>query len=264
MLTIAEYVKPNSIDEAYQLLTTRENAVIVGGGFFMRMSSRKIGTAIDLSRAGLDFIRETDEHIEIGAMTTFSRLMRSDVLQKNLDGLIPATLAHLPGEQIRNMVSVGGTVCGMYAFSELLTSLMVLNCRVALHRNGVLSLADFFAMKGKNGDILEKVIIQKDDLHAAYQMFRNSAGSLPVLTAAVSKNRTGYKIAVGARPGVATLATEAMAYLNKNQLTSDFAEKAAEIAASELEFTNDRRASGEYRRELCKTLVKRAILEAQR
>lgn len=97
MITIKEYVKPSSVAEAYSLLTTRENPAVIGGGFFLRLASRKIGTAIDLSRAGLDFIRETEGNIEIGAMTTFRRLEQDPVLQRNFDSLIPATVANLPG-----------------------------------------------------------------------------------------------------------------------------------------------------------------------
>lgn len=266
MLTIAEYVKPKSCADAYSLLTTAQNAAVVGGGFFLRLASRKIGTAIDLSGAGLDFIRETDREIEIGAMTTFSQLRKAEALARHWDGIIPATVAHLPGTQIRNMVSVGGTVYGRYGFSELLTSLMVLNCRVALHRSGTMSLAEFLT-KGKIVDIVEKILLDKEALQASYQMFRHASASLPILTVAVSKAAHNcdapYKIAVGGRPGVAALATEAMAYLNDIPVDAANCAKAGEIAAAELSFGNDRRASGEYRRALCKTLVKRALLEVQ-
>jgi CO/xanthine dehydrogenase FAD-binding subunit len=264
MITIDEYVKPRSVIEAYNLLTSRENAAVVGGGVFMRLASRKIGLAIDISEAGLDFIREIDDTIEIGAMTTFGELGRSVVLQKNLDGLIPNTVANIPGVQLRNMVSVGGTVYGRYGFSEFITCLMVLDCKVFLHNKGELSLNDFLTGKSNNKDILEKLIIKKQEIRASYKMFRNSFGSLPILTAAVSKSGIDYKIAVGGRPGMAALAHEAMKYLGTCEINKQTAEKAADIVSSELGFTNDRRSSAEYRIELCKVLVKRAIMEVQR
>ena len=254
MITIDEYVKPRSVAEAYTLLTTRENAAIVGGGVFMRLASRKIGLAIDVSSAGLDFIKETDDAIEIGAMTTFSTLESSTVLQKNLDGIIPYTVANIPGKQLRNMVSVGGTVCGRYGFSELITALLILDCQVVLCKNGAMSLHDFLVLKGATKDILEKLILKKQEIRASYQMFRNSFGSLPILTAAVSKFGFEYKIAVGGRPGLAELGHEGMKYLGTCEINADTAEKAAAIVAAELGFNNDRRASGEYRQELCRYL----------
>jgi CO/xanthine dehydrogenase FAD-binding subunit len=264
MITIDEYVKPKSAAEAYALLTTRENPAVVGGGVFMRLASRKVGVAIDLCQAGLDFIREGERQIEIGAMTTISRLISSQELQQNFDRLIPTAMANLPGVQLRNMVTVGGTIWGKYGFSELLTCLMVFDCKVALHHGGILKLADFLAQNGKEADIIEKIVIEKEPLRASYQMFRNSAGSLPILTVAVSKGGNAFKIAVGGRPGVATPAYEAMDYLNRIQMNDETVEKAAVMAAGELSFSNDRRASGEYRRALCKTLVKRAVLEVEK
>ena len=263
MLTIDEYAMPASVAEAYARLTAERNAVIVGGGFFLRLASRRIGAALDLSRAGLDFIRETDDSVEIGAMTRFSELEKSAVLQTNLAGLIPATVAHLPGTQMRNMVSVGGTVYGKYGFSELLTSLLALDCRVILHHGGGISLTDFLAAKGKTVDVVEKVVIKKQQLHASYQMFRNSAGSLPILSVAVTRGGKDYRIAVGGRPGVAALAAGAMEFLQDSEATEEKAAKAAEMASAALDFGNDRRATAAYRRELCRVLVKRALMGVQ-
>ncbi|MGE5581804.1 MAG: FAD binding domain-containing protein [Bacillota bacterium] len=263
MITIEKYVKPKDLSQAYDLLNTNDKAAIVGGGFFMRLASRKIGLAIDLSGAGLDFIRETDDHIEIGAMATFSQLERSSVLHKNLAGIIPLALANIPGVQMKNMVSVGGTIYSKYGFSELLTALMVLDCRVALYKKGRLSLAEFFNLKDKTGDILERVLLKKEPLQASYKMFRNSAGGLPILSAAVSKGGAGVKIAVGARPAVAAQAVRAIEYLNGSTYNKDSADEAGAIAAAELTFTTDRMASAEYRRQLCQVLVRRALMEVE-
>jgi CO/xanthine dehydrogenase FAD-binding subunit len=264
MITIAEYVWPRTVAEAQTLLATRPDAAIVGGGVFMRMASRKIGLAIDLSRAGLDFINETDTAIEIGAMTTFGALEKSAALSRYFDGLIPKAIGNIPGVQLRNMVTVGGTVYGRYGFSELITALLALDCQVVLHKAGEMSLADFLQPMEKDRDILVKIRLKSQALRASYQMFRNSAGSLPILSVAVTKSRAGYRIAVGARPGVATLAEAAMAYLSTVEKGDAALAKAGEMAAAELSFGNDRRASAAYRSELCKVLVKRALLEVER
>lgn len=262
MLTIEEYAMPASVAEAYARLTSEPNAAIVGGGFFLRQADRRIGVALDLSRAGLDFIRETDQGIEIGAMTNLSALAKSPLLLDNLGGLIPAAAGHLPGTQMRNMVSVGGTVFGRYGFSELLTAFLALDGRVVLHQGGAIGIADFLALKGKIVDIVEKVVLEKRPLRASYQVFRHSAGSLPILNVAVARNGREYRIAVGARPGAAALATEAMEFLRVNEPGAEAAARAAGRAAA-LDFGNDRRATAAYRRELCRVLVQRALLEVQ-
>lgn len=65
MLNIREYVKVQSLEEAYELNQKRTNKVI-GGMLWMKMGSRNIQKAIDLSGLGLDKIEETEEEFRIG------------------------------------------------------------------------------------------------------------------------------------------------------------------------------------------------------
>ena len=262
MITIKEYAKPKSIDEAYALLTSDNKASVIGGGAWQRLGSKTISLAIDLSGLDLSFITETEQTLEIGAMTTVGELERYAGLGELFDGVIPKTVSHIVGTQMRNLVTVGGTVYGRFGFSELITSLLVLECDVVLHKNGTMSMKDFLSA-GVRKDILTKIILQKKDMRASYHMFRNTSGSLPIMAVAVSKSSGQYKIAVGARPGVANLANEAMTYLNSHEASPEEIEQAAIVAAEELSFGKDRKASKEYRQEICKMLIKRAVAEVQ-
>jgi CO/xanthine dehydrogenase FAD-binding subunit len=260
MITIEEYVKPKSAGEAYSLLTGSENASVIGGGLFLRLGSKKIGLAIDLSEAGLDFIRDIGENIEIGAMTTFGDLEKSPLLKDAFDGVIPKAVSGIVGTQFKNMATVGGTVYSRLGFSELITALLTLDCRLVLLGRGEIRLTDFMEGDAKGRDLLEKIVLKKADIKASFQPFKLTAGSLPILAVAASKGPDGYAIAVGARPGAPALAKQAMAFMDSSA-APDAAEKAADIAAGELDFKSDRRASGEYRRELSRVLVKRALTE---
>jgi CO/xanthine dehydrogenase FAD-binding subunit len=261
MIAIGEYVKPKSAEEAYALLSGRKDASIVGGGLFLRQGSRKIGLAIDLSEAALNYIMETEDTIEIGAMVTFGDIERSALLKKHFSGVLPAAVSGIVGTQFRNMATVGGSVYSRIGFSEFITCLLVLECSVALHGKGEVSLKDFLKQDIKSKDILEKIVLRKEDLCASYQPFKNTYGSLPILSVAASKGERGYAIAVGARPGVAQQAYGAMEFLADKEVKTDTIEQAAEMASDELIFGSDRRASKEYRKQLAKTLVKRALAE---
>ena len=59
MLTIQNYVKANTLEEAYELNQAR-NSRILGGMMWLRLGNARIKTAIDLSGLGLDQIEETD------------------------------------------------------------------------------------------------------------------------------------------------------------------------------------------------------------
>ena len=59
MLTISNYVRAKTLEEAYELNQARSSRVM-GGMMWMRLSNAKVKTVIDLSGLGLDQIEETD------------------------------------------------------------------------------------------------------------------------------------------------------------------------------------------------------------
>ena len=73
MLTISNYVRAKTLEEAYELNQARSSRVM-GGMMWMRLSNAKVKTVIDLSGLGLDQIEETDKVFKIGAMCTLRQL----------------------------------------------------------------------------------------------------------------------------------------------------------------------------------------------
>ena len=55
MMTIREYKRAESLEEAWQLNQKRPNRVL-GGMIWLKMENINVGTAIDLSGLGLDTI----------------------------------------------------------------------------------------------------------------------------------------------------------------------------------------------------------------
>ena len=80
MITISNYVKAESLEQAYELNQKRTNRVL-GGMMWMRLSKGRVQTAIDLSGLGLDQIEESDEEFRIGCMCS----LRSLELHKGLN-----------------------------------------------------------------------------------------------------------------------------------------------------------------------------------
>ena len=90
---------------------------------------------------------------------------------------------------------------------------------------------------------------------------RNSRSDYPILNLAISKDDNNFKICVGARPQRATIAKEASEFISNNILNEENILKASEIACEELVFGSNMRASKEYRKAICKSLVKSALVE---
>ena len=76
MLRIMNYATPESLDEAYALLTKNKKNMILGGMIWLKMEDIQIPTAIDLSKLGLDQIEEEDAEFKIGAMVTFTPIRK--------------------------------------------------------------------------------------------------------------------------------------------------------------------------------------------
>lgn len=260
MFEIAKYTVPKTLQEAADILEKESGAVILGGCGYLKLANRKIGTAIDLSALHLDFVNESDSSIEIGAMTSLRTLEIHPITQSRYNGLLARSVENIVGIQLRNNVTIGGSIAGRYAFSDPICALLALDAELELFKHGRVKLSSY--LEGKQiKDILVKVIIPFPEMSAAYQSVRRNATDYPMLNCAVSKRENSYRVVVGSRPARAVLALGASEFLSMNGLNSDNIEKAAALATKELKFGDNPRASKEYRKAVCPALIKRALNE---
>ena len=262
MFTVMDIVQPATVEEAYSILTKRKNNQVIGGSAWLRMGSKRIGTAVELSQLNLDYIKEDEEYIEIGAMTTFRSLETSEVIENNFGRIIKDSVKDIIGVQFRNVVTVGGTILSKFGFSDLIVALLALDTEVELANAGRIKLYDFIN-KEYEKDLLTKIYIKKNDVKATYKSLRNAQSDYALLNVSVSKNDNKVKIYVGARPQIATLAVKASEFLSNNELSDVNIEKASQIVSEELAFGTNMRASKEYRTLMSKVLVKRALMEVK-
>ena len=260
MFTIDELLQPSSLEEASAMLTTNPEAVVLGGCGFLKMGSRRIAKAMDLSRCSLNGIRETELQIELDAMTTLYDIETNTALNRLADAVLPKAAGNILGVQFRRCATIGASVYSKYGFSDILPALMVLNTEVELMRAGRMSLAEFMD-KPVVRDILLRVIIHKDSRHAAYQNLRNASADFPIVNVAVSRHSGQWTIVGGARPGKAMLAANASRYASELSIEQMNAAEIAAKAAEELTFGSNNKASAEYRQSMFAALAKRAMEE---
>ncbi|ODA39896.1 FAD binding domain-containing protein [Desulfosporosinus sp. BG] len=260
MFTLVDLVQPDNLAEAYQILSDKRNNTILGGCAFLKMGSKRIGTAIDLTNLNLSYIREQASFIEIGAMTSLREIETHTQLREYFNGVLPKSVHNIIGVQFRNGVTVGASVYSKYGFSDLITALLALDTEVELYKGGRMPLVDFLN-KPHEKDILVKVWIKKNNRKAAYLNLRKSASDYAVINVAVSMLENQWTIVVGARPSKAAIAVRASAALSKGKLSVEEIEGAAQKASEELSFGTNTRGTSEYRKVLCQVLVKRGIME---
>ena len=257
MLTIKQYVKAQSLEEAYSLCQKKNN-VVLGGMLWLKMQRNSVDTAIDLSGLGLDQIEENENEFQIGAMVSLRTLELHPGLNQLTQGAIAESVRHIVGVQFRNIATVGGSIFGRFGFSDVLTLMLVLNARVRLHHGGEMSLADF-TYAPRERDVLTNVIIPKVPMSVSYLSQRNSTTDFPVLTCALSRCNGKYLCAVGARPMKAVCFTDDKGILS-NGITQQDADTFAQDIAQRATFGSNLRASADYRREICRVLVRRCLL----
>ena len=255
MLTIREYKKAESLEEAYTLNQKKSNRVI-GGMIWLKMETLNVGTAIDLSGLGLDNIEETETEFRIGAMASLRALELHEGLAAYTNGAMRESVRHIVGVQLRNLATVGGSLYSRFGFSDVLTMFLVLDAQVELYKGGIVPLSEY-AERPKDRDILVRIIVPKKNAKFNYQSVRISQTDIPVLTCAAAKNAAGeYRFAIGARPGKAVLYTLPADAGETPELTS--ARFAASIR-SRIKTESNMRGSAEYRNHLAGVLVKRAV-----
>lgn len=254
MLSIANYARPSTLEDAYAL-SQEKGSVILGGMLWLRLQNKKVSTAVDLCELGLDRIEDCGDCFRIGASVTLRQLETHEGLNRLTCGAMKNALSPIVGVQLRNLATVGGSVFGRFGFSDVLTLFLALGASVELYAGGTISLAQFAEM-GKVNNLLTHVIVPKTPVRAVYLAQRNAAADFPVLTTAAVMRMSDGKLrcAVGARPLHAVLLPE----FDLARANADGIADYAGNAADSLVFASNRRASEEYRRHLCRVLLRRA------
>ncbi|MCC2817020.1 FAD binding domain-containing protein [Lachnoclostridium pacaense] len=253
MFRAEDYVKVDSLAEAYELCQKR-SSLVVGGNVWLKMTGVTKRTIVDLSGLGLDKIEETGDEFRIGCMCTLRQLEIHQGLNQYFGGIFKECTRHIVGVQMRNCATVGGSIFARFGFSDILTCMMALDTYVELYHGGIMPLAEFAKrpVRRDDRDILVRIIIKMDGRKAAYATQRNTKTDFPVIACCVSRGGNVWYVSVGARPSRAQVV----------KITDDgfdsLAEMAREAADSFSYGTNTRGSSG-YRRQLTAVYTRRLM-----
>ena len=246
MITIGNYVKPKSLEEAYELNQARSSRVM-GGMMWMCLGNARVKTVIDLSGLGLDQIEDEGNVIKIGAMCTLRQIEQCEALKDLCGDGIAECVRHIVGVQFRNQATIGGSIYGRFGFSDVLTAFLALDTFVELYDGGTIRLSEFVNRKRKRKFRYDSIRQTKTDFPVI---------ACSVVTGMVHGKETWY-FSVGARPMKAGL-------LEKQwEIPADASEEMiadyARQAASEFTYGSNMRGSAEYRQHLAEVLIRREM-----
>ena len=270
-----QYVRAQSLDEAYELYQKKPNFVL-GGMLWLKMKNKTLGTAIDLCDLGLDQIDEDENEFRIGAYATLRQIETHEALNAYTHGAIAESVRHIVGVQFRNVATVGGSIWGRFGFSDVMTIFRALGAKVQLHKAGIMDLDEFAALPRTMRDVLVSVIVPKNAKGIVYLSQRNQSTDFPVLTCAVANRSGRYVAVIGASPymaepvwdedgildGITGAKSDGNKALTENSENNEKIEKFAGYVADHIRFGSNIRAGAEYREMICKVLTRRAVKQS--
>jgi len=267
-----EYERASSVDEAIGLLSDDPEAKLLAGGHsllpLMRLRLARPSKLVDIGRVrDLSYVREEGDAVAIGALTRWHDLATSEVLQQACP--IVAYTASLIGDpQVRHMGTIGGALAHADPAGDMGTVLLALGAELVVRGpNGAsrtVPASGFFRGLFEpdlaHDEILTEIRVPRTGSRGwSYLKFHRRAIDWALVgVAALAPDGDGAAVALtnmADRPIRAVGVEEALA------AGADPA-AAAERAAEGTSPPSDAFASAEYRQEVVKVLVRRALEEA--
>ena len=281
-----DYHAPSTIGAALSLLNSnRDEAKVLAGGHslipMMKLRLAEPSILIDLGKVeGLSYIREEDDELAIGAMTTYHDIVSSDAVQTHAPVLAEAA-ALVADPQVRNMGTIGGSLSHADPAADLPAVMLALGADIEARSRGALgrvnrrtvSADDFFVdlltTALESNEILTEIRIpaQGANSGAAYAKMANKASHFAIVGVAASVtveggNCTSARIGVTGSGASASRASDSEAGLVGSPADADAIRSAAGQAANGIDMNEDIHASAEYREHLTKVFALRAITAA--
>ena len=265
-----EYARADSTDQAIDLLSNNEDAKVLAGGHsllpLMKVRFAQPSMLVDIGRIGdLSYVREDGDVVAIGALTRHHDVANSELLQAACP-IVADAASQIGDPQVRHMGTIGGAVAHADPASDMPTVMIATGATFRVSGPGGatrdVAAADFF--KGlftsdlEANELLTEVRVPKTSGGWAYLKFNRRAIDWALVGVAAVQQNGSAAVALtnmGETPIRAAGVEEALAG-GADPATAS--ERADEGTAP----PSDAFGSAEYRRQLSKVLVRRALEEA--
>jgi carbon-monoxide dehydrogenase medium subunit len=271
-----EYLGPTRADEACGLLKKfgNEVRVLAGGTIVLHQMKERIGVRkYVMGLKSIHALNEisANEVLVIGAMALHQDIADS-LLVKEYAGLLGTTCGRLGTAHIRNMGSIGGNICSRFTTAETLPALVALGAEVKLvSTEGERMVPVEGLYKELRADeILTEVRIGRmtSRAKAGYEKFAwRERYDYATISAAVILTLDG-DVCIDSRVGLGGVTLPTMRprrseeALKGKRLERKVIDEAANAASEDGRAGADLYFSSEYKKELIRVMMKRAIVQA--
>lgn len=276
---MAEYLRPATLSSALEALNGTQWSVLAGGTDFYpaRVDRALDEDVLDISAVHkLRFIEALADHWRLGALSTWSDIIRAD-LPPMFDGLKLAA-REVGGVQIQNMGTLGGNLCNASPAADGVPPLLSLGAAVELSSaKGVQTMALEKFIRGSRKtalgprQLLTALIVPKPrQTRAAGHFLKLGARKYMVISIVmVAVNLeidddgkvSAARVAAGACSEVACRLPALEEALAGRVCSAELGEQVAAGHLAPIAPLDDLRGSAEYRRDAALTLVRRTLSE---
>ncbi len=278
------YYRPITVEEAVSVLAKygEKARPIAGGTDLLVEKPDDVECLVDISRLPLNYIKrdKLTFGVKIGSLTTFRRIEKSPLFndaKHKVFNILAEAARKIGYVTTRNMATVGGNICNAVPSADFPPVLIALDATVKIFGpNGdrIVPLEEFFLG-------VRKTVLNCDELLLEVQVPRPaplSGGAFLKLgrvhvdialvnvaarvTLGSDEDCKDARIVLGAVSPTPIRTKKAEKLLKGERMKDALIEKVAQTASIEANPISDIRASSNYRREMCKILVKRALIRA--
>jgi aerobic carbon-monoxide dehydrogenase medium subunit len=250
-----DYVRASSVEEALDALGEPDAKVLAGGQSLlpaMKLRIARPAKVVDIGGLGLTGMEQRDGELAIGALVTWSELTRADALQRPAFRAITECAVGIGDLQVRNRGTIGGSLVHADPASDMPAVTLALGARLAVRSAAgertidasELTLGPFMTSLAE-GELLTEVLIPvpPPGSGSAYAAVEHPASGFALAGAAALVTGDGQQ-------RVALTGVAATPFVLEGDI-------------EDAELFGDRFAPVEYRRQLTRTLVARAVELAQ-
>lgn len=268
-----EYLKLNSLEEAFEALKSNNNSKIIAGGTDLLVQYRhkkiKPDLIVDIKEIDvLSGIKIEDDYLKIGACTKLNDIAENPVIKKDFHAIQQATW-EIGCYQIRNRGTIGGNICNASPAGDTIPPLYCMEGIVSYFYDGNMhdiEAKDFFTGPGKT-KLPENAILCQVKIPMKYagkpsvycRHARRNSLDLSTVSVTIVNNNNKFAIALGSVAPTVIRVPDAESILNSEGLTEDTANRSAIAAANTCKPISDLRGSKEYRVEMVRSYTFKAL-----
>ncbi|MXR52822.1 xanthine dehydrogenase family protein subunit M [Halovenus sp. WSH3] len=275
-----EHHEPETIEEAVSLLESLDEPTILAGGQslipMLRFRLARPDTVIDLNGlTELEYIREDDGHLKIGALARHVDVEESAIIDRNYGSFADAAPL-IADPQIRNQGTVAGSIAQSDPKGDWGTVLLAHDGEVVAQGpdgERTIPAKDFFLLPYDNmlgeDELITEIRVPESGSNegSAYHKLKRKVGDYAMAGSAARVRLDGgviedADVALTAVDITNIAVDEAAEELEGERPSADLFREAGKIAAEQSNPESDEHGSAAYKRNMVRVLTQRALADA--